>query len=111
MAQTRSPEDILQGLTSILTYLTNNARHDRRFVPEQKAAEEVMKLLDAHNAQETAAPGRNRKSNRARREQVDVLRESISQIVSDVESGEHYDGSGWLDLKMHVNRWLATKAL
>jgi hypothetical protein len=34
------------------------------------------------------------------------LASEMLQIINDLNSVEHYDGSGWLDFKMHLNYFL-----
>jgi uncharacterized protein (DUF58 family) len=86
-------EKELRDLIRMRFYFERHASGNRLFVPEYKAALAIAELLEKGDAftMEDAA--------------------KVRTIIKEVESGEHYDGSGWLDFKIHLNGWLASRGL
>jgi hypothetical protein len=72
-------------LTLFQGYFEKNARNDPSFYPEAIAARVIIELLESLEELNT---------------------EHVSQIagvLNEVEKAPHYDGTGWMDFKMHLS--------
>lgn len=79
---------MLQRMQRIAQYFEHHAETDASFAPEAKAAHQILELLAAKTpvAAETVA--------------------AVQTIIQTTESSDYYNGSGWLDFKMHVRHFL-----
>src|SRR6185436_13823024 len=75
--------DIFNRMISISNYFEKNAANNISFQPEAKASKTINKLIET--LQEL------RKD--------DIQR--MVDIINNVENIQHYNGSGWMDYKMH----------
>lgn len=87
-------ERILEQLRKISGYfercMTGNDPHSNLFAPEFEASQRVIKILESRVAD-------------------DSVRELIIEVVMDIETIKHYDGSGWFDFLGTLNYWLSVK--
>ena len=81
-------EELFEGMKKISAYFKYNADSNALFTPEFEASDLINQKIDA-NKELT----------------IQDLKEMIS-IITKTEEQDHYDGTGWMDYKMHFSAFM-----
>lgn len=77
--------EILSRLHGLLSNFKRMSAANSRFEPEREVAAQILKLIETPNS---STP------------------DSLLQVLKSIENVEHYDGSAWFDLQIHVHAWI-----
>jgi hypothetical protein len=81
-------EEHFANLERIAASFESLSKHQSLFLPELAAAKEINKMLQGEYSNEIA--------------------NAIERMLKEADKIPHYDGSGWMDYKLHV--WATLRA-